>query len=283
MFAVPKPRRGYMRITRPLVAALAALGVAAPAAQAHHLDQDTSTVACVLVGNVPTVQIVANFKSFARADQPVHRIVKIDYVTVLDADIPIWDGPDYSDRPTSTVASGRHFVTYDANWNNGDNYGGLKRQVDCPVPVPPTPTPTPTPSPTPTPTPTPPAAPPTPPVVDCNGAAMPPGTPAPTCAPLPPAPPCVMTRVHRVRVVAGQRSTITVRTTDTSVGTLVTLKLPYHKPITRATNETGTVVFSFRAKHRGMAHVTAPGCGTFRARVRPKKHTTSHRPPRTVG
>jgi hypothetical protein len=140
---------------------LAAL-IVAPAAEAHHLDQDTSTIVCVLTNNAPAVQVSAHYVDFSYWDQPVYRVTKIDGVIVPEGsgEIPRWNGPDYYDRISLPVAPGQHDVNYQSSWNQGDNGGYISRRVNCPTPVPPQPPP-----------------------VLCNGVPMPPGT---NCAPPPP-------------------------------------------------------------------------------------------------
>jgi hypothetical protein len=180
-----------------VVAAMLALPAAA---QAHHLDQDSSTVVCVLTDNVPTIHVVANYKDFSPWDQPVYWSASVDKQTVGGGSLT-WVGADYSHRVSFVVAPGNHDLVYQASWNAGDNGGYLSRRgLACPVPAPPQPTPTPTPVPTPSaPVPTP--APPPPPttVVICNGETMPAGT--TTCPAPPPAchKPCKSTARPRTR------------------------------------------------------------------------------------
>lgn len=156
---------------------LAAL-IAPAAAQAHHLDQDTSTLTCVLVSNVPTVQTSAHYVDFSPWDQPVFWSESIDKVTVGGGSLS-WAGPDYTHNVSFTTTAGNHDVVYQASWNGGENGGYLShRGLVCPVPVPPQPTPTPTPTPP-------------PPVViyyDCAGHQLPAGSPPATCPPV--KPPC---------------------------------------------------------------------------------------------
>lgn len=137
------------RIIISIAATLAALCAGPAAAQAHHLDQDTSKIVCVLVANSPTVQVTAHYVDFTRWDQPVSRVTRLDGVIAPQGtgDIPIWSGPDYFDRISIVVAPGQHDVSYDATWNQGDNSAGMRRRVICPTPMPPPPLPPPPPPP----------------------------------------------------------------------------------------------------------------------------------------
>jgi hypothetical protein len=157
---------------------LASLGLFPAAAQAHHLDQDTSTLACVLVANVPTVQTSARYVDFSPWDQPVFWSESIDKVTVGGGSLS-WTGPDYVHSVSFATTAGNHDVVYQAAWNSGENGGYLSRRgLVCPAPIPPQPTPTPTP----------------PPVVvyyDCTGHQLPAGSAPATCPPT--KPPCSCT------------------------------------------------------------------------------------------
>jgi hypothetical protein len=167
------------------------LGIPA-VAEAHHLEQDTSTLACVLVNNAPTLQVHAQYRDFNAADLPVSVTTTVDHQPITGGSYSITTQtvpslPDFADNKSYPLAPGVHDVLYDASWNH-DRYGGhFGATVVCPAPVPPPPPPTlcngvPM-------TPGANCAPPPPPVY-CNGKLMPPGTP-PSCK-TPPAtpPPC---------------------------------------------------------------------------------------------
>lgn len=167
---------------KPLVfvlSAVLALVLAPAAAQAHHLEQDTSSVVCVLANNQPTVKVSAHYVDFSPWDQPVYWATSIDKVTVGGGSLT-WVGPEKRHEVSFPTTPGTHDVVYQASWNEGENGGYLsKRGLFCPPPVPPpvvvVVTPTPTPSPTPVATPTPP--PPPPPPCVCP----PPAKPKPRC------------------------------------------------------------------------------------------------------
>jgi hypothetical protein len=132
---------GEERAMRRVIAALAVAAaglVIAPAAEAHHLDQDTSDAVCVLAGNVPTFVVTANYKDFSRWDLPVYWSASIDKATVGGGALT-WVGPDYAHAAQFTTSPGTHDFVYQASWNNGENGGYIKRTRSCPTPVPPPP------------------------------------------------------------------------------------------------------------------------------------------------
>lgn len=185
-----------------VVTLLAALGAPA-AASAHHLEQNTSTIDCVLVNNAPVLQIHAQYRGFAPGDLPVYVTVTVDHAVVPGGSyvlgtpatpVPL---PDFADDKTFPLTPGVHEVVYDARWPG--NYGGMgPRTVVCPPPVV---------------TPPPPQLPPPPPatVTMCNGQQMPVGTPPVVCTTPPKRHPrCVPTKlrlkvVHR-RLIHGEQA-----------------------------------------------------------------------------
>jgi hypothetical protein len=269
-----------MRLIAVTAAVLAAMFLPA-AAEAHHVDYNKSSAACVLVNNVPTLQVNVLFYDFEEYNKPVSWTITINGVfdsTGLES-WPAAENPHTQHWVKSGVTSNTSYkIIYSAHWGNGYAATLPFETVVCPQPVLP------------------------PVVIDCKGNPVPPGQTPPTCSPpitVPPpvttppvvtppvvtppeTPPCVLTRTHRIRVRAKERSSITVNLTNTPAGTPVTLKLPRQKVIVRKTNETGTVVFRFRARHRGFA-IVKTNCGTVRAKVRKPHVTHSPRVPRTVG
>lgn len=168
----------------------AALGLAlAPAAEAHHLEQNTSTIACVLINNAPVIQIRAHFVQFTLGDQPISYDVRVDNVDAQSGQVPLNPTSDFFHSVDLPTTPGGHTVLYTATWNGGDN-GGYFRTTSplaCPAPVPPdvcngAPVPHGTP-----------CAPPPPTVVGCNGQPVPPGTTPPVCT-TPPPPKCTTCR-----------------------------------------------------------------------------------------
>jgi hypothetical protein len=119
-------------------AVISALALLAPAAaQAHHLDQDTSTITCVLSENQPTVRISANYLDFSPWDQPVAWSASIDKVTVGGGTLT-WVGPDFRHNVSFRTTAGSHDVVYQSSWNGGENGAYLSRRgLVCPAPVPP--------------------------------------------------------------------------------------------------------------------------------------------------
>jgi len=163
------------------------LALLAPAsALAHHLEQDTSSLKCELIGGgVPAIIVNAHYVDFSPWDQPVFWSVTIDHVRVAGGALT-WSGPDYRHVATFQTTPGTHDVVYQATWNQGDNGGYLRRSLVCPQPPPPPP-------------PTPPTTPPSPP-------AAPPAPPAPPVVPTQPvagneAAPCVKPAKSRFRLI----------------------------------------------------------------------------------
>ena len=132
-----------MRKTLMLAVSSILLALLAPAsALAHHLEQDTSTLSCVLVNNVPTVKVSANFVDFSPWDQPVFWSVSIDRTRVGGGALT-WSGPNFRHNVAFATTPGTHDVVYQATWNQGDNGGYLSRHgLVCPQAVPPPPPPT---------------------------------------------------------------------------------------------------------------------------------------------
>jgi hypothetical protein len=168
-----------MRKTLSLGVVIAALGLFPAAAQAHHLEQNTSTAACVLVNNQPIIQVRAHYVQFVPADQPIHYVVRVDNVDVQTGDVPLNPLPDFFHPVDLPSTPGSHTVLYSATWNSGANGGYFTTTppLTCPTPVvPPTvicngvqvPAGT--------------VCTPPPPVVICNGVTMPTTTPPATCA-----------------------------------------------------------------------------------------------------
>jgi hypothetical protein len=248
------------------------------AAQAHHVDYNKSKAACVLVNNVPTLQVDVVFVDFEEYNKPVSWTITINGVfdsTGLES-WPAAENPHTQHWTKAVAASSTSYaIVYSAHWGRGFTASLPFETVVCPQPVPP------------------------PVVWGCDGKIVPPGSPMPVCQPVtppptivtpptPPAPPvtpapCILTRVHSTRVTAKLRSTITVRLQNAAAGTAVTLKLPHRKAIVKTSDATGVVVFTFRSRHSGYAKITGAECGGFRAKIRKPKRPTSHRPPRTVG
>jgi hypothetical protein len=264
-----------MRLIAVTAAVVAAMFPPA-AAEAHHIDFNKSSAACVLVNNVPTLQVNVVFYDFEEYNKPVSWTITLNGAfdsTGLES-WPATENPHTQHWVKSGVTANTSYsIIYSAHWGRGYAATLPFETVVCPQPVPP------------------------PVVIDCRGNPVPPGQTPPTCLPpvtVPPpvttppvvtppeTPPCVLTRTHRVRVRAKEKSSITVNLTNTPAGTPVTLKLPQQKALVRATNGAGTAVFKFRARHRGFAVVTT-NCGTVRAEVHPPHKTRSRNPPRTVG
>lgn len=148
-----------MRKPLVFVAVLAATVLGVPsAAQAHHLEQETSTIECVLSNNVPTVKVSAHYVDFAQSDLPVFWSTWIGSTKVGGGSL-VWSGSDYRHNASFKTSAGVHTVAYIATWNSGANSAKFSKTVTCPTPVPPT-------------------------VVVCNGTVMPPGT--QVCPPIPP-------------------------------------------------------------------------------------------------
>jgi hypothetical protein len=167
-----------MRKTLSLGVVIAALGLFPAAAQAHHLEQNTSTAACVLVNNQPVIQVRAHYVGFVPADQPIHYVVRVDGVDVQTSDVPLNPAADFFHAVDLPSTPGAHTVLYSATWNSGANGGYFTTTppLVCPAPiVPPTvvcngvqvPAGT--------------VCTPPPAVVYCNGVAMPTGTPPASC------------------------------------------------------------------------------------------------------
>lgn len=118
-------------------AVISALALLAPAAaQAHHLDQDTSSVTCTLTNNVPTVNVSAHYVDFSPWDQPVAWATSIDKVTV-GGGMLTWVGPDKYHNVSFRTTAGSHDIVYQSSWNNGENGAYLSKHRVCPTPVPP--------------------------------------------------------------------------------------------------------------------------------------------------
>jgi hypothetical protein len=142
-----------------VVALVAALGVPATAS-AHHLEQDTSTITCVLVNNAPVIRVSAHYVDFTVADQPITYSLRIDSVVAASGQVPLNTSSDFRHDFDTPTTPGAHTAVYTATWNNSANGGYLTVSVVCPAPVPPP--------------------------VLCNGVPVPPGT---NCVPPPPPPP----------------------------------------------------------------------------------------------
>jgi hypothetical protein len=262
----------------------AALGLSlAPAAEAHHLQQNDSTLGCVLVNNVPTIHVSAHYVGFTPGDQPITYVLHVDEIAVVSGNVPLHLESDFRHELDYVTTPGIHQVDYDAVWNRGRDRGGWGDTVNCPVPVPPpvlcNDQPVPPGTNCVTPPPPPPA---TPPVLDCKGAPMPPGSTPPKCHVTPSSTPpkCVLTRVHRKPVHVGARNTITVHT---AAGTIVRLHLPKTKTIKRTAPASGVVSFHVRPKHSGHASVTGASCGKVTLRVHRRHKTITHKVPEVAG
>jgi hypothetical protein len=159
---------------------LAAL-IAAPAAEAHHIDQAQSAIiGCALVNGTPTITGRTAYRQFEDYNKPVQTSVFANGQVVYHEWIS-WAGSDYDHLWSAAVAPGEYDVRYWASWAKGtvsDNVPSSgTTHVSCPAPPPPVP-----PVVTPPPTPPTPPAPPVPPVL-CNGKPVPPGA---RCTPPPP-------------------------------------------------------------------------------------------------
>lgn len=117
-------------------AVISALALLAPAAaQAHHLDQDTSSVTCTLTNNVPTVHVSAHYVDFSPWDQPVAWSASIDKVSV-GGGMLTWVGPDFRHNVSFVTTAGSHDVVYQSSWNSGENGAYLSRRgLVCPAAV----------------------------------------------------------------------------------------------------------------------------------------------------
>jgi hypothetical protein len=175
-----------------LVGVVPALGVMTSVAEAHHLENDTSTIACVLVNNVPTLQVHAQYRDFTKGDLPVYVTTTVDGAVIPGGSYAITEqtatSPDFTDDKSYPLSPGAHDVAYDAKWAHG--YGGISATVVCPPPVQPpvmcngVPVPPGT------------NCVPPPPVVVCNGVTMPPGTPVTSCVKKPRKPPARVKKYH---------------------------------------------------------------------------------------
>lgn len=128
-----------MRTFAALAASMVALLVGPAVADAHHLDQDTSTIDCVLVNNAPVVAGTANYAGFTAGNFPVSWNVKIDG-TIAPAPAGQgqlnWGSGSYAHTFSIPTTPGAHQVQYNASWPGG--YGGYPdtpKTVVCPPPV----------------------------------------------------------------------------------------------------------------------------------------------------
>lgn len=180
-----------MRKTLSLGVVIASLGLFPAAAQAHHLEQNTSTIGCALVNNQPVIHVSAHYVGFSPGDQPITYVLHVDEVAVLSGNVPLHPESDFRHELDYVTTPGVHNVDYDSVWNHGRDRGGWGDQVDCPVPVPPpvvicngvqVPVGT--------------VCTPPPPTVYCNGVPMPAGTPPASCVKKVTPPPPVVKRFH---------------------------------------------------------------------------------------
>lgn len=149
-----------------LAAVLAALSVPA-VASAHHIDNNHSRAACVLVNNVPTLTVDVVFVDFEERNKPVHWSISINgaFDSADDEGWPDTENPHTQHWTKTAVAANTSYsIVYSAHWGRGYEARIPFETVVCPQPVPPAVR------------------------YDCNGQPIPPG--APVCAPpAPPAPP----------------------------------------------------------------------------------------------
>jgi hypothetical protein len=156
----------------PLVAAfcVALVLLALPAvASAHHIDNNHSRAACVLVNNVPTLTVDVVFVDFEPRNKPVHWSISINdtFDSADDEGWPDTENPHTQHWTKTAVAANTSYsIVYSAHWGRGYEARIPFETVVCPQPVPPAIR------------------------YGCNGQPIPPG--APVCAP--PAPPVVKPR-----------------------------------------------------------------------------------------
>jgi hypothetical protein len=112
--------------------------VLAPAAQAHHVDLNRSTVECALENNAPVITLKVLYVDFEEYNKPVRWELRFDDV-VVDNGLHTWAGPSDDHDLKKSSKPGLIEVEYHSSW--GSRYSGgaatLRRVVFCPEPVPP--------------------------------------------------------------------------------------------------------------------------------------------------
>lgn len=139
----------------------AVLGFLPAAAQANHIDHAASSIACVLVGDQPTLQTRTAYRQFSDSEKPVRYDVHVDGQTPISGAVLEWSGLDYDQLVSLPAVPGPHSIIYYASWAGWQFHDQLSATVYCPSPPPPTAPPAPLTAPVPTPplTSTPPAPP----------------------------------------------------------------------------------------------------------------------------
>src|SRR4051812_16984606 len=114
--------------------------IGAPVAQAHHVDLNKSNAACVLVNNVPTLQVNVVFVDFEEYNKPVSWTITINGAfdsTGLES-WPAAENP-HTQHWTKTVpaSSTSYTIVYSAPWGGGYTASIPFDTVVCPQPAPP--------------------------------------------------------------------------------------------------------------------------------------------------
>jgi hypothetical protein len=115
----------------------------------------------------------------------------------------------------------------------------------------------------------------------------PPPPPPPAVAVLPAAaqqPPCVIRTPSRLRVRAGERTTIRVRVRNVDAGSRVRITLPGGRVVSARTNANGVAVLRVRPPRSGTARIRVADCSDVeRLVVRPARRVAAQRVPRVTG
>jgi hypothetical protein len=94
--------------------------------------------------------------------------------------------------------------------------------------------------------------------------------------------PCRLTTPNRLRVRAGELTTIRVRVRNVDAGSTVRLRLPGGRVLRERTSANGNVVFRVRPPRSGQARLTVADCSEV-LRVRPARRVAAQRVPRVTG
>jgi hypothetical protein len=94
--------------------------------------------------------------------------------------------------------------------------------------------------------------------------------------------PCTVRTPSRLRVRAGERTTIRVRVRNVDAGSTVRLRLPGGRVLRERTNASGVAVFRVRPPRSGQARLRVADCSDV-LRVRPARRVAAQRVPRVTG